>query len=73
MTDYPWGDLLASLPWTVLGVAAALAVTFVVALRQDRHAVIDVTWGLGFAVVAVVSFLASAGSGDDLRRLLLVG
>ena len=52
MTDYPWGHLVSSLPWAALGVVVALAITFLVALRQDRHAVVDVTWGLGFAVVA---------------------
>lgn len=72
MTDYPWGELVASLPWAVLGVVVALGTTFVVALRLGRHAVVDVTWGLGFAVVAVVSFVTSAGTGDDLRRWLLV-
>ncbi len=72
MTDYPWGELVASLPWTALGVVVALGTTFVVALRLGRHAVVDVTWGLGFAVIAVVSFVTSAGTGDDLRRWLLV-
>ena len=47
-------DLLASLPWAVARGGAALAVTFVVALRAGRHAVVDVAWGLAFALVAVV-------------------
>lgn len=72
MTPYPWGDLVASLPWTALAVVVALGATFVVALRQRRHAVVDVTWGLGFAVIALTSFVASAGTGDALRRWLLV-
>jgi steroid 5-alpha reductase family enzyme len=72
MTDYPWGELLASLPWAALGVVVALGVTFAVALRQDRHAVVDVTWGLGFAVVAAVTFVTSSGTGDDVRRWLLL-
>ena len=72
MSDYPWGELLAAAPWTALGVVVALGVTFVVALRLGRHAVVDVTWGLGFAVVALVAFVLSAGTGDDLRRWLLL-
>lgn len=72
MSDYPWGELLAALPWTAGGVVVALGITFVVALRLGRHAVVDVTWGLGFAVVALVAFVLSAGTGDDLRRWLLV-
>ncbi len=72
MTGYPWGELLASLPWAALGVVVALGVTFAVALRQDRHAVVDVTWGLGFAVVAAVTFVTSSGTGDDVRRWLLL-
>lgn len=72
MTPYPWADLGASLPWAALGVVVALGATFVVALRVGRHAVVDVTWGLGFAVIAVVSFVTSAGAGDGLRRSLLL-
>lgn len=50
-------------------VAAALAVTFAVAVRQRRHSVIDVTWGAGFALVAVATaVLATAtGHGDPVR------
>ena len=32
---------------------------------------IDVAWGLGFVVVAWVAFGASAGDGDDTRRVLV--
>ena len=32
----------------------------------------DVAWGPGFVAVAVVSFVLSAGAGDDNRRLLLL-
>ncbi len=72
MSSYPWDELLASLPWAAVGVVVALGTTFVVALRLGRHAVVDVTWGLGFAVIAVASFVTSSGTGDDVRRWLLV-
>ncbi len=55
--------------WTLLTVAVVLAVTFVVARAQGRHAVVDVAWGLGFAAVALVGFAVS--SGDPGRRLLV--
>lgn len=60
------------LPWTALAVALVLAITFAVAVRQDRHSVMDVAWGPGFVVVAAVSWFLSAGSGDDIRRGLLL-
>jgi steroid 5-alpha reductase family enzyme len=52
----------------VLGVLAA---AFAVAVRQRRHSVVDVAWGLGLAVVAVVSWAVSAGDGDAGRRGLV--
>jgi steroid 5-alpha reductase family enzyme len=54
--------------WTLVSVAVVLAITFAVARAQGRHTVVDVAWGLGFAVVAVVGYLA--GDGDPGRRLL---
>ncbi|MDN3937370.1 DUF1295 domain-containing protein [Arthrobacter sp. YD4] len=70
--DFPLEAFLASLPWAALAVAALLAVTFAVAVRQRRHSVMDVVWGPGFVVVAAVSWLLSAGHGDGGRRLLLL-
>jgi steroid 5-alpha reductase family enzyme len=64
---------------TCLSVAAILilmAATFVVALRVGRHSVIDVIWGLGFVLIAVVSLLTvlanSAGGGLSLQRAVLM-
>jgi steroid 5-alpha reductase family enzyme len=48
-----------------------MAGTFAVAKLAGRHSVIDTTWGIGLAVVAVVSLLSSAGHGYELRRVLL--
>ena len=45
-------------------------ITFVVGRRIGRYNVVDVTWGLGFVVVAAVA--AVLGDGDPLRRLLLL-
>jgi steroid 5-alpha reductase family enzyme len=51
------------------GVAVLLAATFVLALRLRKHSVVDVAWGLGFVVVALVSL--AAGTGDGGRRRLI--
>ncbi len=56
--------------WTLAAVVVVLAVTFAVARAQGRHAVVDVAWGTGFAVVALVAYAASPG-GDQGRRLLV--
>ena len=72
MPPFPLGAFLASLPWVIAGLVVLLAVTFAVAVRQNRHSVIDTVWGLGFVVVAGISWVLSAGYGDAGRRLLLL-
>jgi steroid 5-alpha reductase family enzyme len=72
MPPFPLEAFLASLPWVIAGIVALLALTFAVAVRQRRQSVIDTVWGLGFVVVAVVSWVLSAGYGDAARRLLLL-
>lgn len=56
---------------SAVAVALALGATFAIAARRDRHDTIDTVWGLGFALIAVVTFVASIGSGDPLRRVLV--
>jgi len=68
--DFPWGEYLGSLPASVGGVVVVLGVTFVVALRVGRHAVVDVAWGLGFAAIAIATFVASDGVGDGTLSVL---
>ena len=72
MAGFGWPAFLGSLPFTGLAVVLVLGVTFAVAVRLGRHAVVDVAWGLGFAAVAGTSYLLSAGDGDPLRRLLVL-
>jgi steroid 5-alpha reductase family enzyme len=62
---------LGALPLTALAVIVLLAITFAAALIYRKHAVIDVAWGLGFAVIAVVTLVASTGHGDPGRRWLV--
>jgi steroid 5-alpha reductase family enzyme len=61
-----------SLAWTALAVVVTMAVTFVIALRVGKHAVIDVTWGVGFVVVAVVSLLVTGSSERGVLAVVLV-
>ncbi|WP_233448042.1 DUF1295 domain-containing protein [Streptomyces venezuelae] len=49
---------------------ALLLATFAVAVRRGLHRIVDIAWGLAFSAVAVVTWLLSAGHGDDGRRLL---
>lgn len=62
---------LLNLVLSAVAVAAALGATFAVAARRDRHDTIDTVWGLGFALIAVVTFAASIGSGDPVRRVVV--
>ena len=83
MSPFPLEAFLASLPWAALGVVLVLAVTYAVAVSaqavsavavgQARHSVMDVAWGPGFVVIAVIAFVLSAGEGDGGRRVLLLG
>ena len=66
MTSFPLGAFLGAVPYTLLAVAVVLGTTFAVAVRQRKHAVVDVAWGLGFAAIAVAAFLASEGAGDGI-------
>jgi steroid 5-alpha reductase family enzyme len=67
------GSFAAGLAVTAVAVVVLFAGTFVVAVRRRKHAIVDVVWGVGFVVVAAVSFAVSAGDGDGGRRLLVLG
>ena len=60
------------LSWSAGAVLLVLIVTFVVAKIAGKHSVIDTAWGLLFCAVAVATFVHSAGSGDGVRRTLLL-
>ena len=65
MTPYPWGAALTNLWVTALVVVATFAVALFVAVRVrgGRHDGIDVVWGVGFAVVAIVTLVLARGAG----------
>lgn len=61
----------AGLGWCALGVAVLMAATFVLARRLGKHSVVDVSWGLGFVVVALVTYLVAGDAGAESRQLLV--
>ena len=65
----PFGITLTS---TAAALLVMMAVTFAVARRAGKHSVVDTAWGVGIALAAVVSLLASAGHGQPARRYLLL-
>ena len=73
MAGYPWAAALTNLWVTALVVVAMFGITLLVAvrLRGGRHDGIDVVWGGGFAVVAIVSLLVALGYGDLWRQVLI--
>nr|WP_202538692.1 DUF1295 domain-containing protein [Streptomyces sp. SID8379] len=48
-----------------------MLVTFAVAVRKGLHRIVDSAWGIGFTAVAVVTWAASADTGDPARRALV--
>jgi steroid 5-alpha reductase family enzyme len=72
MHSFDGGGFGLGLLWCTLAVAVLLGGTFALALKLQKHSVVDVAWGLGFVVVAVVTYVASAGSGNDTRRGMLL-
>ncbi|GAB3538521.1 DUF1295 domain-containing protein [Arthrobacter tecti] len=72
MPAFPLTDFLAGFALSVGGVVVLLVLVFAVAVAQKRHAVIDTAWGLGFVLVAWITFLASMDDGDDGRRWLIL-
>ncbi|WP_431989164.1 DUF1295 domain-containing protein [Streptomyces albogriseolus] len=71
MNGLSWAAFTAGLGWAALAAFAVMLTTFAVALRKGVHRVVDVAWGLAFTAVAVVSFAASAGHGDPVRRTVV--
>ncbi len=56
--------------WAAVVLAALQAGTFAVARRIGRYNVVDVVWGLGFVLVALIAALL--GDGSRGRRVLLL-
>lgn len=70
MNGFDWSQFLAVSAASLLVLAVLHTLTFLVGRRIGRYNVVDVAWGLGFVLVAMVA--AALGEGDGLRRWLFV-
>ena len=49
------------------------AAVMALSIRVDNQSLVDIFWGPGFVLVAVVSFVASRhAGGDEVRRLVVL-
>ncbi|MFD3441651.1 DUF1295 domain-containing protein [Streptomyces sp. NPDC058685] len=71
MTGMAWGALATNFAATAAAAAAVLLATFVIAVRRRLHRIVDIAWGIAFSAVATVTYLLSAGEGNEARRLLV--
>ncbi|MFD5783480.1 DUF1295 domain-containing protein [Streptomyces sp. NPDC126933] len=71
MSGYPWAAFGQGVGPAAAAALAVMLITFAVAVVRGPHRIVDIAWGLGFTAVALVSYGASAGQGDDGRRLLV--
>ncbi len=65
-----WSDFLTVSLASLGAVALLMIVTAVIGARIGRHNVVDVTWGGGFVLIALIS--AVTGTGEGWRRILLL-
>lgn len=72
-SPFPWSALLANLGISAMAVLVLMALALVVALRVrgGRHDGVDVVWGAGFALIAVVTGVTAIGEGDAWRQWLV--
>ncbi len=71
MSHFSWGAFVDGLAVTAVAVLVLMLVTWLIGQAIGRFNVVDVAWGLGFVVIAWVAYGASAGEGNDTRRLLV--
>ncbi|NLE82424.1 MAG: DUF1295 domain-containing protein [Rhodococcus sp.] len=69
MNGFSWSQLVAVSAASLLLLAILQLGTFVVGKRIGRYNVVDVSWGLGFVLVAFAA--AVIGDGDGIRKGLL--
>jgi len=65
-----WSDFLTVSLSSLGGTAVLMIVTALIGARIGRHNVVDVTWGGGFVLIALIS--AATGTGELWRRILLL-
>ncbi|AYJ51837.1 DUF1295 domain-containing protein [Rhodococcus sp. P1Y] len=70
MRSFQWSDFLLVSGGSLLATAVLMVVTALIGARVGRHSVVDVTWGGGFVLIALVS--ATVGTGEAWRRTLML-
>jgi steroid 5-alpha reductase family enzyme len=70
--SYDWSACAANVGWSALAVLVVLVATYVASKIARKHSVIDTAWGLLFCAAAITTFVVSDGTGDPLRRGLLL-
>ena len=70
MGGVSWLGLVIGLVVAAVAIGALMGVTLAISLRAKNWSIVDTFWGLGFVVVAIVSFLISIGHGDNGRRII---
>jgi steroid 5-alpha reductase family enzyme len=70
MGSVSWVPLVISLVAAAAAICVLMGATMALSMRTGNWSIIDTFWGLGFVVVAVVSYLISIGHGDPERRLI---
>jgi len=69
---FPWGDFAVNLGVSALVVVGLMAIVMAVAFAIKNQSIIDILWGPGFVVIAVVNYALTAGSGGSGARRLVV-
>lgn len=70
MGSVEWAPLLIGLGSAAAAIVVLMVVVLLISLRTANWSVIDVFWGLGFVMIAIVSFAVTSGAGDGGRRLI---
>jgi steroid 5-alpha reductase family enzyme len=73
MNDLPWGDIALNVAAVTAAIIVFIGLIMAAAIKIQNQSIIDIFWGPGFVVAAVVSYVVSSGSsGDDTRRLVVL-
>ncbi|MEE1745033.1 MULTISPECIES: DUF1295 domain-containing protein [unclassified Streptomyces] len=73
MSPFAWSMFAANLGWAAATALVVMLGSFALGLNLGVHRVVDATWGVAFAAVAVATFGLSGGQGDPGRRALVAG
>ncbi len=71
MSGLYWDAFAVNLAVAAAVALAVMLVTFVFAVVNGIHRVVDIAWGVAFTVVALVTYAVSGGEGDEGRRLMV--